>query len=65
MIQEQILEEMSTRIRNIEGLTQGSLEAVEIQTFMNAEKLEEIEHKIILIFEWITANHRANLTPIP
>ena len=65
MIQEQILEEMSTRIKNIEGLTQGSLEAVEIQTFMNAEKLEEIEHKITLIFEWITANHRANLTPTP
>jgi hypothetical protein len=64
MLQEEILEEMNTRIRNIESLTQGSLEAVEIQTFMNAEKLEEIEHKIMLIFQYISDYHRSNtLTP--
>ena len=65
MIQEEILDEMNTRIKNIEGLTQGSLESLEIQCFLNAEKLEEIEKKIILIFEWIMANHRLNLTPTP
>ena len=63
MLQEEILEEMNTRIRNIEALTQGSLEAVEIQTFFNAEKLEEIEKKIILIFQYISDYHRSTPTP--
>jgi hypothetical protein len=65
MIQEEILEEMNTRIRNIEGLAQGSLESLDIQCFLNAEKLEEIEKKIHLIYEWIVAHHRSNLTPTP
>tara|TARA_R110000868_G_scaffold369628_3_gene633001 strand:- start:655 stop:852 length:198 start_codon:yes stop_codon:yes gene_type:complete len=64
MLQEEILEEMNNRIKNIEGLTQGSLESLEIQCFMNAEKLEEIEKKIMLIFEWIMEHH-SNLTPTP
>ena len=60
MLQEEILEEMNNRLRNIEALTQGSLEAVEIQTFMNAEKLEDIEHKIMLIFQYISEMHRSS-----
>ena len=64
MLQEEILEEMNNRIRNIEALTQGSLEAVEIQTFMNAEKLEEIQHQIMLIFQYISDMHRSR-NPIP
>ena len=64
MLQEEILEEMNNRIKNIEGLTQGSLESLEIQCFMNAEKLEEIEKKIMLIFEWIMEHHRSS-TPTP
>jgi len=64
MLQEEILEEMNNRIRNIEALTQGSLEAVEIQSFMNAEKLEEIQHQIMLIFQYISDYHRST-TPTP
>ena len=65
MLQEQILEEMNTRLRNIEALTQGSLEAVEIQTFLNAEKLEELQHQIMLIFQYISDSNRSISTPIP
>jgi len=65
MLQEQILEEMNTRLRNIEALTQGSLESIEIQSFLNAEKLEELEHKIMLIFQYISDSNRSPSTPIP
>ena len=64
MLQEEILEDMNNRIRNIEALTQGSLEAIEIQTFMNAEKLEELQHQIMLIFQYISDMHRSR-TPTP
>lgn len=60
ILQEEILEEMNNRIRNIEALTQGSLEAIEIQTFLNAEKLEELEHKIMLIFQYISDSNRSS-----